>query len=214
MRLILAVKRVESKFTEEGGQAANPKECLKIVRGKVCLEKTRKWLDMSKPATEEDDEDVEFVDDYKSMLSRFTKFVSEAEKNKMMTTAVSKRRQRNGSTASKKEEKKDGKETVTDESLEEDSDTEGRSVKKEAKGQAKGDRDESGRHVGERANTQLGERSGPWRCFNSNGVGHEAWNCPSRGKGKGMGKGWDKGGEGHFNNGKGFGKGFGKGKGY
>ena len=137
---------------------------------------------MSKPATEEDGQDVDFVDDYKSMLSRFTKLVCEAEKNRLMTTAVSKKRRQNGSTARKEEEKKDGKETETDESSDEDSSTESRSVKKEAKGQAKEDQDESGRHVGERANTQLSERSGPWRCFNCDGVGHEAWNCPAKGK--------------------------------
>ena len=48
--------------------AANPEEVRKIVRSKVWLDTTREYLHMSKRATEEDDEDVEFVDDYKQTV--------------------------------------------------------------------------------------------------------------------------------------------------
>ena len=69
MRLKLAVKRVESKYNSEERAAANPRELLKIVRSLIWLDLTREYLDMSKSAMDEDDEDAEFVDSYDQLLS-------------------------------------------------------------------------------------------------------------------------------------------------
>lgn len=103
MRLKLAVKRVAAMLSAEERAAANEKELPKIVRNLIWLESTREYLDMSKPVVDEDDEDAEFVDSYDQLLDRFTKVVCDAEKQQVMSNAVTvgKKRRRSGNTEEK-----------------------------------------------------------------------------------------------------------------
>ena len=218
MRLKLAVKRVAAKFSAEEKAAANPKELLKIVRNLIWLDSTREYLDMSKPAMDDDDEETEFVDTYDQLLDRFTKVVCEADKQQVMSDAVTvgKKRRRSGSTEEKEkptaDEEKQEKPTADVEGSDSDSE----------------DSDADPRHrISEKKEKEKkpvwqGSEKPGWqkerRCYNCGGLGHEQRDC-QRGKGNGKGgKGferqWHGGGKGRqFDGyGKGYGKGFGKGK--
>ena len=97
--------------------AANAKELLKIVRNLIWLDVTRQYLDMSKLAVDEDDEDAEFVDSYDQLLDRFTLVVCQADRQQVMSDAVSVRKKRRRSDSTEEKEKL----TADEESAESDS---------------------------------------------------------------------------------------------
>ena len=213
MRLKLAVKRVAAMFSEEERAAANEKELLKIVRNLIWLDSTREYLDMSKPAVDEDDEDAEFVDSYDQLLDRFTKVVCEADKQQVMSDAVTvgKKRRRSGSTEEKEkptaDEEKQEKPTADVEGS--DSDSEDSDADPRHRISEKKEKEKKPAWQGSEKPGWQKER----RCYNCGGLGHEQRDC-QRGKGNGKGgKGFGGGKGRQFDGyGKGYGKGFGKGK--
>ena len=171
---------------------------------------------------DEDDEDAEFVDNYDQPLSRFTKVVCEAEKQQVMSDAVSvgKKRRRSGSTAGEERKQKDGQKVADDEEK-------GRSS---CESDESDDSDADPRHkptkerpesVKEWSRKDEQDRSMQpvWQdlrqCFRCNGLGHRARDCMANNNGKAYdGRDGFNGGKGRpsWNDGKGFGKGFGKGE--
>ena len=87
MKLNRRIKTVEKGFTPEELAEANPTVLRNTVKGKVWLDKTRAWLDSEIPAVEDDD--TEFKDTYKELMSRFAKLVHESEKSQLSREAVS-----------------------------------------------------------------------------------------------------------------------------
>jgi len=214
MRLKLAVKRVAAMFSEEERAAANEKELLKIVRNLIWLDSTREYLDMSKPAVDEDDEDAEFVDSYDQLLDRFTKVVCDAEKQQVMSNAVTvgKKRRRSSNTEEKGKptanEEKEEKPTTDVEDSESDTDDDADPRHRPSE---KKQKEEKPVWQGSAKPVWQSER----RCYNCGGFGHEQRDChKGKGKGKGFERQWHGGGKGRpFDGfGKGFDKGFGKGK--
>ena len=81
------IKSVEKGFTPEELAEANPTVLRNIVKSKVWLDKTRAYLDSEIPAVEDDD--TEFKDTYKELMSRFAKLVHKSEKSQLSREAVS-----------------------------------------------------------------------------------------------------------------------------
>ena len=151
------------------------------------------------------------------------KLVCQAGRLQVMSDAVSvrKKRRRSGSTEEKEkptvEEEKEKPEADVEDSesgSDENSDADPRhkpSVKSKKKEKPAWRRSESGEVLWPVWQSQNGRR-----CFNCQGLGHEAKDC-AKGKGKGRGfDGRDRYGDGKgrpsWHDGKGFGKGFGKGE--